>query len=240
MSERVTIRDPAQAPLLQRFHDELYVPAFAPRQREALATWHARLFAPAPPYQLAIVLAGAELDDAAGARLDGGIVCERYPASGCAILTYLVVAPAARRRGLARGLLDGARAELAGARALFAEVIDPRRCPPAEADEAWARLGRFQRWGARVVDHPYVQPRLVGGEPRDRGLVLIAFVDEPAPPTLDGAIVAAFLREFYAVTEGAPPDRDPELAAVLATVPAAVPLCALGHPSAGPGPADAG
>ena len=217
------MRGRADAALLARFYDELYLPAFH-HQREPLAAWEAQLWGEAAPYELAIVLAGHDLDG--DARLAGGIASELYPASGCGLLTYLVVAPDARRAGLGRALLDGARrtlAERARARgvalaAVFGEVSDPAR----GGAEAVARLRRFQRWGARVVDHPYVQPDLGSG--RDRALRLIAFAEGTPPPALDGAVLAAFLREFYTLTEGAP--LDDELAGLIAAIPAAVPLVA--------------
>ena len=69
-----------------------------------------------------------------------------------------------------------------------------------------------------------MQPALGPGLARDRHLRLIAFVDGLPPPTLPGAVVAGFLREFYAVTEGVDPDRDPELGAIVATIGATVAL----------------
>jgi GNAT superfamily N-acetyltransferase len=216
MTARLTIRDRAHEPLLARFYDEVYLPEFS-HQREPLDTWRAQLWGAAPaPYDLAITLAltGADL---ASARLDGGIVAELYPESRCAILTYMVVAPHARRAGLGRALLDDTRRALVarGARAVFAEVST------SDAAEARDRLARFQRWGARVEDHPYVQPDLGFG--RDRALRLIAF--EPADaPTLAGETLRAFLGEFYAVTEHADPTRDAELAPLLASIPDQVPL----------------
>ena len=218
----------ADLPLLARFYDELYLPAFA-HQREPREVWDAELRAPAATLHRVILLAGAGLEAAATARLDGGVVGEWYPRSRCGLLTYLVVAPGARARGLGRGLLDGARAALtAHARAtggevtaIFGEVADPA----ASGDpEAAVRLARFWRWGARVVDARYVQPALGPGLTRDRHLRLIAFFDGPPPATLPGAIVAGFLREFYAITEGIDPDADPELGPIVRAVPTAVAL----------------
>lgn len=215
MTSRLTIRDPSQEPLLARFYDELYLPAFA-HQREPLAAWLGQLWGAAPaPYELTITLA---LDgDGLDARIAGGIVGERYPASACAIVTYMVVAPHARRAGLGRALLHDACAAFVagGARAVVGEVST------ADTAEARDRLARFLRWGARVVDHPYVQPDL--GHGRDRALCLVVF--EPRDTSaLEGATLRAFLREFYAVTERVDPDADAELGPLLAAIPAQVPL----------------
>jgi GNAT superfamily N-acetyltransferase len=208
---RLRITDRADEALLDAFHGGLYLDAFA-HQREPLEVWKRRLWHDAPPpYELWIELAGERLREPAARRLDAGIVFERYPASGCGFLTYLVVAPHARGRGLGRRLLEGAIAAL-GARQVFGEVSAP-------TDEAsWARLERFQRWGARVVDAPYVQPALGAGLSRDRGLILLAFPGAaPLPPSIPGAELATFLDELYAITEGAPP-QDAEYAALRAAL----------------------
>lgn len=158
------------------------------------------------------------LDPARDAIL-AGIAYEHYPRSGCGLVTYLVVAPEARGQGLGERLLREATQELyaRGAPAVFGEVNDPRvhhsrvsRGPDGDGpDDAWPRLVRFQRWGARVVATRYVQPALGPGLVRDRGLVLIALAGPtPLPPRLPGCVVDAFVRELYEVTEGGPPDPE--------------------------------
>lgn len=140
----------------------------------------------------------------------GGVAFEHYPRSGCGLVTYMVVAPAARGQGLGEHLLRGATQELfeRGAPAVFGEVNDPRGSRDGP-EKAWSRLARFQRWGARVVATRYVQPALGPGLERDRGLVLIALAGAtPLPPALPGAVVRAFVDELYEVTEGGPPDAE--------------------------------
>jgi GNAT superfamily N-acetyltransferase len=199
----VRIELPAHEELLAAFYDELYLPAFA-HQREPLETWQAQLRARRDePYALRIFVEGEELLDPARRRLVGGIVWERYPKSGCVFLTYMVVAPAARRRGLGQALLGHARAafdDAGGAALVLGEVADPRA---VDDPDAWSRLERFERWGARVLDVRYVQPDLGFG--RDRHLLLVAF--DP-PPRVDGARVRAWVEELYDVVEGGPPDAD--------------------------------
>ncbi len=137
-----------------------------------------------------------------GDAIIGGICYERYPRSGCGLVTYLVVAPAAQGRGLGERLLREAVSAL-DAPIVLGEVNDPR-----VHGEGWDRLQRFQRWGARVLDARYVQPALGPGLARDRGLLLIAFA--PLPEIVDGAAVRTFIEELYAATEGGAPD--PEVA----------------------------
>jgi GNAT superfamily N-acetyltransferase len=200
-------------PRLAAFHRGIYLAAFADKQ-EPLAAWQAALRGEAP-YTMTVRLAIAS-PGSAGARstpegsaesidgdvIAGGICAERYPASGVGLLTYMVVAPAYRARGLGRQLLDDAIAGL-GATIVLGEVVDPERAPSAEASE---RLARFLRWGARILDCRYIQPALGPGLVRDRSLLLVAF--PPLPDVLDGAVVQRFIEELYAITEGGDPDRE--------------------------------
>jgi GNAT superfamily N-acetyltransferase len=194
--EKATIAGPEDEALLDAFYADLYLPAFA-HQREPVEAWKRQLW-DARELELVITLAGADLRGP-NRRLDAGIVAERYPRSRCGFLTYLVVAPHARNAGLGRALLEEARASLATRCALvLGEVSDPRT-----TDDP-ARLPRFLRWGARVLDLPYVQPDLGAGLGRDHHLRLLAFFDpaQPTPRSVDGAVVTAFLRELYDLTEG--------------------------------------
>jgi N-acetylglutamate synthase-like GNAT family acetyltransferase len=186
-------------PRLDAFYAQVYLPAFA-HQREPIEAWRAALAGAAYDFTLIV--------DEHDGRIDGGIVFERYPRSGCALLTYLVVAPHARRTGLGARLLARARADVAGARLVLGEVHDPAHADDPAA--ARARIAWFARRGARVVDVRYVQPDLGFG--RDPHLRLIAFTDGDA---LDGAALRAFLREFYEVVEGA---IDADTEAMLAAI----------------------
>src|SRR5678816_3089302 len=147
-------------------------------------------------------------------RIYGGIVFERYPRSGCGLVTYMVIAPEARRHGLGRRLQRDAALAMfaAGAPAVFGEVNDPRlagRGVDEPIDAMWRRLERNQAWGARVVNTRYVQPALAPGLSRDHGLCLIALASEqPSPATMPGQIVRDFVDELYAATEDAPPDDE--------------------------------
>jgi GNAT superfamily N-acetyltransferase len=192
-------------PRLEAFHRGIYWDEFA-EQHEPLASWQAALRGERP-YELTIELA---VD---GETLLGGIAYERYPRSGCGLVTYMVVAPDARRSGLGKRLLAAAAAKLyaRGAPLVLGENNDPRRTTLESADDAWARLRRFQRWGARVADARYVQPALGPGLSRDRQLLLIVLAGAaPLPAEVSGVVLRDFLDEFYAITEGGSPD--PEIA----------------------------
>jgi GNAT superfamily N-acetyltransferase len=127
-----------------------------------------------------------------GDDIAGGITYELYPKSRCGLVTYMVVAPSARERGLGRTLLTSAARELydAGARAVFGEVHR----------DAPQRLARFQRWGARLVDFAYVQPALGPGLEPDHGLCLIVL--PPIPERVDPAPFVAELHEVLSPVHG--------------------------------------
>jgi GNAT superfamily N-acetyltransferase len=209
----------ADEALLEAFYRGIYWDAFA-TQHEPLANWHAALWGTDPGYRLTIQLAGHRLRDPAARVIAGGIAFERYPRSRCGLVTYMVVAPPARRRGLGRQLQLGAVDALhaAGCGVVFGELNDPRRHGAGvdePIDAMWRRLERNLAWGARVVDVRYVQPALGPGLARDHGLCLVALAGRaPLPPTLSGDLVRAFVDELYVRTEGRAPS--PELLAGIA------------------------
>ncbi len=179
----------ADDPRLARFHAGIYWDAFA-AQHEPLAVWQ-RALRGELPYELRVRLVGE----------DAGICYERYPTSNVGLVTYMVVAPAARGQGIGERLLRAAVDELhgEGVPLVLGEVNDPR------ARGSWERLQRFQRWGARVIEGRYVQPALDTGLARDHGLLLIALAgSRPLGDAIEGAGVRAFVEELYAVTEGGP------------------------------------
>jgi len=115
----------------------------------AMAAIHAECFPPvarwgaeAMELQLALLRAFGFID--AG----GGFVLARVAADEAEILT-LAVAPAARRRGLARALLRRAanEAAAAGATSLFLEVADDNAAARAlYAAEGFTEVGRRRRY----------------------------------------------------------------------------------------------
>jgi GNAT superfamily N-acetyltransferase len=185
--------------------------------------WKRRLWGEDAPIALTIRI--ATTTERGRPEIIGGIVYERYPRSGCGLVTYMVVARQARGQGLGERLQREAVAALraAGAPAVFGEINDPRLPGHEPAELAWKRLERNLRWGARVVDARYVQPALGDGLARDRGLLLIAL--DARDTSMPGAIVRDFIAELHAVTEGRAPDA--ELAVLLAAIPETVALVEL-------------
>ena len=172
---------------LVAFHGGIYWDAFS-AQHEPLEVWQ-RARRGELPYALRVRLAIADGDIA------GGIAFERYPESGCGLITYMVVAPRARGQGLGKRLIDDALATLGDAPAVYGEINDPETQTREPVEIARRRLAMFERWGARVVELRYVQPALAPGLARDETLRLIAWGDPSA------TLAQRFVDELYAVTE---------------------------------------
>jgi GNAT superfamily N-acetyltransferase len=203
----------ARASLLGRFDRELFRPAFPEDDlREDPQVWLDLMAAdPGPPLPVVTPLIAM----GASETILGGVVIEYYRTARAAFLTYIVIAPEARRKGLAAEL---ARAALEAVRVLnggtvpvvFAEAERPEDVSdPEEAAQARARLEILARMGAVRAELDYVQPPLAAGLGY-RPLLLLA-----AKPTLaDGetaasAQVRAFLAELYRAL-GCDPDTDVE------------------------------
>ena len=225
--EIITITSHDDEGLLDEFHGGVYWDVFA-EQQEPVSVWKRALWGGAAPYELTIRIAGRALRDRAHRAIAGGIVFERYPRSGCGLITYMVIAPSVQRQGLGRRLQREAALSLfaAGAPAVFGEVNDPRLAGTGvdePLDAMWRRLERNQAWGARIVDTRYVQPALAPGLERDHGLCLIALAGErPLPTAMPGHVVRGFVEELYAVTEGSGPDHE-----LVTGIPEHVPLIEL-------------
>jgi hypothetical protein len=105
---------------------------------------------------------------------------------------------------------------------VVAEVHDPRVWDGVGGDQSVARLRLFERFGARLLDVPFVQPRLQPGTERVSGFLLLAFlVDDAILVAREGAegiragLIADWIRSYYAMAEGAQPPYDPQLEELL-------------------------
>lgn len=183
----------ADESILRAYYFDLMTPSFRPAE---LMTW---------AEVVAAVAAGAVsgLVAVEDSRPVAGLLLEEHLGGQVLMLSYLVVAPEARNRGLGGSLLRAAVGE--ESRLVLAEIEDPRFYGPDERTGDPARRARFyEQIGSRLVPVPYVQPSLRPGSPRVENLLLITIPSALAPRwSLDGALLTAFLDAYYSSCEGA-------------------------------------
>lgn len=210
-------RNPERFDLVWREFRPIYSAEFPdPSEREDETTWLRWLGEDDPPpqplYDLSIAI------DPANSRVIGGAGYEYYRGSRCGLLTYLVVRPDERRRGVGRALVlhvvkrlrsmaTDAGATLA---ASFTEAQDPALVDAARRETAERRLAIYSRLGALRLDLPYVQPALAPGLSPARHMKLLALDGGAEASSLSADVVLDFLREYYRALEIANPDEDPD------------------------------
>ena len=191
---------------LRRFYTTLLEPAFPPAE---LMTYEELRDARLETTTRGTIL--LDVDDPVA-----GIITEDYLEGRVILVAYLIVAPTARNGGIGARLLSETVASQAQAPLVLAEVEDPRYFAASDAADPVARLRFYDRAGSRLLPLPYAQPALRPGCPRVDGLLLIT-ISAPEPD-IDGALVAAFLDEYYSSCEGEEIVRtDPAYLALRAT-----------------------
>jgi GNAT superfamily N-acetyltransferase len=158
----------------------------------------------------------------------GGVVGEVYAAERVLLLAYLAVRPELRGRGIGTMLVEHVAPRWYAhpdVRLAVAEVHDPRPWANVADEDPLARLRLYERMGARVLGVPFVQPALAPGRARVPGFLLLAFFVHPeAELQRDGGsevpsdLVSAFVRRYYASTEGTADPSDSQLNELLARI----------------------
>jgi GNAT superfamily N-acetyltransferase len=233
----VDVRDPEE---LARVYEDILVPSF-PATELMPASW---------------LTDGVSRDDVAvlAAYDDGGApvaaaVTERI-CPGVVLLTYLAALPSSRGSGVGSRLLTRVRDTAVAARAslLLAEVERPdRHAGSDEHGDPTARLRFYERYGARILDLPYVQPPIGPEAAPVPGMLMLALHVAPEAlrdggTSVDGALVAQAFEHLL----GDEADDDADLAALRAAarrpVTGIVPItqwrsvAASPHPTAPPHP----
>lgn len=175
---------------LRRFYTTLLEPAFPPAE---LMTYEELCDARLEPTTTGTIL--FDVDDPVA-----GIITEDYLEGRVVLVAYLIVAATARNGGIGARLLSETVASQAHAPLMLAEVEDPRYFATSDAADPVARLRFYDRAGSRLLPLRYAQPALRPGCSRVDGLLLIT-IGAPGPD-VDGALVAAFLDEYYSSCEG--------------------------------------
>ncbi len=191
--------------LLDRVYREILVPSF---RREELDPYE-RLAAGLTnePRNTDIAAARESSDEILGA-----MVGDWYPSHRVYLLSYLAVLQGSRGGGIGTSLMRRLGEYSRERRALvtLAEVDDPRRhTTEALIGDPEARLAFYGRFGARVLDLPFFQPRLVADGPRAHGMLLLTLdvhsdaLEGGAVAALRGDVLGGFLRSYFADCEGA-------------------------------------
>jgi len=250
------------AELLDRFYNEVYLPAFPIEgEREELVSWKRQLTRPrrGGGPEFALIIAGRELKSE-NPTIAGGTVLEYYLASNVGLLTYLVVDPAFRGKNLSRLLLKkqldavdrAAEKHFPGRKpyAYFSEMNDPA-LPESHQDkqDPDQRFCILSRLGFHMLDFPYVQPRLHGRRGRYHGLKFLVHehtwsrfeergvVEDREPSNaIRAGTLKNFIEEFYREVEGKHPDpaRDPDYAGMMEFLNSTLVLEAAGVPRGTP------
>lgn len=226
------------ASMLRRFYHDVYLPAFPILdEREDLDVWQSLLTPKDRTMPETHIIIGKYGEKNGQTTIAGGIVEEYYRRSQVGLISYLVISPEFRGRGLAQHFMQaGIKAsDRASERltpggkpcAYLAEANDPA-CPESHNDsqDPHMRLMLLSRLGFHLAEMPYVQPRLAGRENRYYGLRLLAHeatwrANEPTTTgagieaTIDSGILKMFLEEFYTAVEGKPSPSDGDYAAMI-------------------------
>ena len=141
----------------------------------------------------------------------GAYVTEDFLGGRVVLLAYLAVDPDSRGEGvgtlLVRRLTAENRVREGPAPLVVAEIEDPRFHRPGAHGDPVARLRFYDRLGTRLLPLPYVQPALRPTAARVDHMLLVTL--DAASATVDGALVAEFLEEYFVGCEGPAVVDDP-------------------------------
>ena len=139
----------------------------------------------------------------------GGLVVDWYGKIGALHLTYLIVDPQARKRGIAKKLINIgipmiinylSEVENVNIRSNFFESNNPLKTTIDNFDPQ-TRLKIFSALGAKTIPIDYVQPSLGEDKSEVSNLLLLTFSQFNAHKTkMPIKDIVAFLREFYRVS----------------------------------------
>ena len=185
--------------LLEQLYEEVLVAAF-PRDELDEPWWTPQGSSRAPT----LTIVALDRDD----RVIGGVVGEWYEEERTLLIAYLAVRRNARRAGVGTKLMTAAATTwYPRLRPLLVlgELRDPRH-HSTDDEYAEARVGFYDRLGAKALAVPYFQPRLRPTGQRVYHMLLSAFYIAPEasdqPDTVDARLVLAFLDRYIIECEG--------------------------------------
>ena len=164
-----------------------------------------------------ILIVGKELKNMQNAVVYGGLIFEFYIRSSCGLLTYLVIDPLFRKKGIGKDLVKRSQeilnkdAESLGGHlnAIFAETEDPRININKNYTEHTERLIILSTLGGKWVPISYIQPAL-GASKHRANLLLLTFPTEKSEKefTVNGLVLRTWLNEFYRALDIDYPEKD--------------------------------
>ncbi len=135
-----------------------------------------------------------------------GQITDLYIESGCIHLTYLIVSPASRNKGIAKEILTDGLKEIilrikinynVDIKAVFFESNIPARTNVDSFDPS-LRLKIFSNLGAKWIDIPFTQPPLDPKKSKVNNLYLLTFpVSDLNKNSIKVEVVIGFLDNFY-------------------------------------------
>ncbi|MDM4719624.1 GNAT family N-acetyltransferase [Micromonospora sp. WMMA1363] len=211
-TDKIRFQDFADDPdpeLLNRTYAEILEPSFPADELDGLDDLTGRV-ADGTAY-LAVAVRG---DD----EPVGTIVVDVFHDCDAPLLSYLAVRPGVRGGGIGAALLASRLPvwrERAGARAIIAEVEDPRHHGTTAYGDPAARLRFYQRQGFGLAPVPFVQPRVRPDADRVTGMFLAVW---PGEQRLPATTLRAFMTEYFVSAEGPDVHDDPLFNALLAAL----------------------
>lgn len=214
--------------LMRRAYHDIYVPAFPiENERDSLEKIESRLQNPVNGVKRVILLAGKNLDDPQKAEVYGISIAYYYSTHQAGLLAYVAIAPEYQQMGLGRLMVQG---RIKGLEALAAdsgqtlksviiEVNDPAKVRPEDDSmDPAKRVALFEKWGARKIPVPYVQPALAEGQEKCHTVMLMAYPLGGQYPQAEG--VKAFVEGIYAANNNGPVDypEDPDFRSTQAAI----------------------
>eukprot|EP01137_Pigoraptor_chileana_P026622 Opistho-2@8212 len=136
------------------------------------------------------------LFDARTCVVKGGLVCEYYPGSCCALASYAVVADSVRGKGIQRHLFDQALKILGNYETGCDLFLAETNCIGVDDGvmESATRHTALHRLGFRGLDFAYAQPPLKEGTDWVKDLVLLVHHTTIGSAVVDGESVRLWVR----------------------------------------------
>jgi len=204
--------------LLHRVYAELLEPAFSVDELESEEFFRSSLVeSDQDPQTLALVAVdpnSVPSDDPVGT-----VIGKWYQATGVLLIAYVTVRADRRGAGIGESLMRLAVERWfpsIGCTLVLGEIEDPRHF---DEQEAIRRLRFHGRVGGSLLRIPYFQPRLRQDARRVHHMFLAVFASSAMARReggVDASLLRAFLKQYFAATEGAEAVRsDPSIAWLL-------------------------